>query len=812
MAIAGLHNVSVLDSPFLRESQSPVSSRRSDQARLSTQTSSPRQMWRDLEDEQVGQGPGRGQGRFQQQRSDELNTDLSSVTVSESQRSVDGGGLDRLSEVEYGPWSQSQAGSQNENDDSNGLGCEPSPDFGDVERERVRQIFRDWMNSGMMGHTSNVSQVNNTTRAQWLGETEQERVRIVREWVQMTSQPRDTLSARREEQVAEIGAQIERVRDGLVVNCHEGQTEPVRRVGILRLCGRQALLDMLVRTGRERQRELQQLSEHRVVSDFAHRNRIQSLLRGRFLRNNRLAEDERPASVAASELGLLRQRRTVSGLREGFLSRLDNSVCGSSNCSDTLSDSDIDGYGHDQNQANGSLEVLDEIHDQSEQSQIISDIHDTTNVLEGNSFEDINQQESTAQVQEWQEQVLENEDRGWQQSDGVGFIEVRSGNAEDSEGNWQENSQEILRNEGGQDHLQEAHEVFQEQLEPSSRENDAHGLSVNTNDLEGDTIENVNWQNSIAQVEEWQEQVRENEEASGSEGGEHGFQEEAHDSWHEVSSQEVAENWLEGPSDQEAVMVGRVDRFYFPDDDNVYNMELRELLSRRSVSNLLRSGFRENLDRLIQSYVERQVHDPVEWEPHGTSSLPASAEQDQEQQTGDQNEGRTDDVESPPSVLPSSQVPRFLPLWDQELHHDNWSQQNMHPRFGMEWEVINDLRIDLARLQQRMNNMQRMLEACMDMQLELQRSIKQEVSAALNRSVGSPEVNEECLPKDGSKWDHVRKGICCICCDSHIDSLLYRCGHMCTCSKCASELVQGRGKCPMCWAPVVEVIRAYSIL
>lgn len=90
----------------------------------------------------------------------------------------------------------------------------------------------------------------------------------------MTSQQRGSRGGRREEQHNGLGAQVDRVREGSVIDHEEGQPEHIRR-DMLRLRGRQALIDLLVRIERERQRELQGLLEHRAVSDFAHRNRIQ---------------------------------------------------------------------------------------------------------------------------------------------------------------------------------------------------------------------------------------------------------------------------------------------------------------------------------------------------------------------------------------------------------------------------------------------------------------------------------------------------------------------------------------------------------
>ncbi|KAI8008487.1 DUF21 domain-containing protein [Camellia lanceoleosa] len=159
-------------------------------------------MWRELEGEHiVSHSQLRIGVRLQQNRIDGWNSDLVNAYLSEKLDSDNGDSF----ELE-----DSNENSKHEKENSSS--SEQSTDFGEVEMERVRQIFREWMNRGVSGVASNVSPVKGYSRATWLGENECEKVRIIREWVRMTSQQKGTCGGgSREEQPIEIGAEIERI-------------------------------------------------------------------------------------------------------------------------------------------------------------------------------------------------------------------------------------------------------------------------------------------------------------------------------------------------------------------------------------------------------------------------------------------------------------------------------------------------------------------------------------------------------------------------------------------------------------------------
>jgi len=50
----------------------------------------------------------------------------------------------------------------------------------------------------------------------------------------------------------------------------------------------------------------------------------------------------------------------------------------------------------------------------------------------------------------------------------------------------------------------------------------------------------------------------------------------------------------------------------------------------------------------------------------------------------------------------------------------------------------------------------------------------------------------------------------CVICSKPVDSVLYRCGHMCVCNLCARHLKVGNQCCPLCRAPIDDIVRVFS--
>lgn len=113
---------------------------------------------------------------------------------------------------------------------------------------------------------------------------------------------------------------------------------------------------------------------------------------------------------------------------------------------------------------------------------------------------------------------------------------------------------------------------------------------------------------------------------------------------------------------------------------------------------------------------------------------------------------------------------------------------------------------EIQSLKAQLMEMKNMMKLSFDLQMDIQRSIRQEVAAAMN-DVKRADGNTA-LPV-AAKSKPVSDTHCLICLDNFSDSVLYQCGHMCVCFTCGQNLMSRGSKCPVCRAPIKDIIRAY---
>jgi len=242
------------------------------------------------------------------------------------------------------------------------------------------------------------------------------------------------------------------------------------------------------------------------------------------------------------------------------------------------------------------------------------------------------------------------------------------------------------------------------------------------------------------------------------------------------------------------------------------------------VSSMLDGGFRNTLERLVRTRVEQVGNGP-----QVQQAIRNLAQQQERQQTNTNNAGA----------------------------HQNTFQVNQH--FSNEMDIM----------KRQVDEMKQMLSVSLELQMDTQRAIRQEVSAvfaafmsdylmprqqqqqqfqqmspqqrsghaAMERlgqpaplPTGGQQLNQQPMPQQPTQQSSqlqgatasvlahapyqpskpVDSGSCVICIEKSIESVLYTCGHMCCCMSCAVQLKVNGHKCPMCRAPIRDVIRAYQ--
>ncbi|KAH3786559.1 uncharacterized protein LOC127843164 [Dreissena polymorpha] len=217
--------------------------------------------------------------------------------------------------------------------------------------------------------------------------------------------------------------------------------------------------------------------------------------------------------------------------------------------------------------------------------------------------------------------------------------------------------------------------------------------------------------------------------------------------------------------------------------------EVSELLHRRLVTSTLQGEFRNILELHVQQQLAATGTDGQRVEQF-IRSIP----QTQPHQHNDfsnlgipvQGENNWDNISV--TSISASAVP--------------YTQTNLH------------LSREISALKAQLLEMKNMMKISFDLQMDIQRSIRQEVAAGIaaasGGAIGSAGTAGILPTATAALSRPVNDTHCLICLDNHSDSVLYQCGHMCVCFPCGRHLMDRGAKCPVCRAPIRDIIRAYK--
>ena len=237
--------------------------------------------------------------------------------------------------------------------------------------------------------------------------------------------------------------------------------------------------------------------------------------------------------------------------------------------------------------------------------------------------------------------------------------------------------------------------------------------------------------------------------------------------------------------------------------------DICNLIQSRTVSNFLTSDLRQKIDNLMTSLVQNHLSVPInqEEEEEWVEECPARNQEDNE--TEEESEKTNLEAELDACSQSSERSSTLMISWsfrDQDIDKDHEptttslslpEPSSATSQTTQEMQMISDLREQMEQLQREMLELRNTVKSCTDMQLHFQKSATQD--SCLSGSSAEQRVETK----------NPLKRKCCVCSELPVDSLLYRCGHMCTCLKCAHELQWSSKKCPICMAPIVDVVRAF---